>query len=259
MALDAPRSISDETPQVRVGNLFLRNFDEAIFKKLGAVAYEGQYFVKVSGVEPPPFSNDWPIVADHKKSMPGVPIVFAAPNDAITHYVTPQFIIRRQDPELDMSRWSQQKKKYVTKKNGEPLVTVELGKGIGPDGKPYVRTLQGYAVYESQRWPWPYDLVYTIYFRVEGKRAETISNTLLKHMMFSFNPRDGLDVTDDLGDTNSYWTRSQGPTGLSEAIDIANRVRGWAMTISVSGYLDQNYPVEERAVTNTPHPDMKRL
>jgi len=259
MVFDAPQSVSEETPRTRVGDLFLRNYDEAVIKKLGGLVYAGQYFVKVPGVEPPPFSDEWPIVADRRKGMPGIPIVFASPNDALTHYVNPQFVVRRQDPELDMSRWNQQKKKYFTKVDNAEKLTVELGRGIDKDGKPYVRTIEGYGAHESQRWPWPYDITYTIYFRAEGERAETMATNLLRHLMFSFNPRDGIDVTDSLGDVNSYWLRTQAPTGLSEAIDIANRVRGWAMTVSISGYLDQNYPVEEKAVTTAPHPNMKRM
>lgn len=245
-------AIAVETPKVRVGETFVRNFDQGVVKQLQAFLSNGNYFVTVKGVQAPPYSDDHPVEALRRTPMPGVPVIWASPSDAFEDYVNPCIVVRRQDPELALERWNSQRRKYVTPANGAVQSTVNYVSGIGRDGRPYTKTLTGYNKYEVQNWPWAYDLIYTILIRAEGKRAETVGLNLLRHLMRRFQPRDKVDVVDDLGVENSYYLYTEGPTSLHENIDIANRVRGWSLTVKLLGYFDLEDAVDRQAVTQAP-------
>jgi hypothetical protein len=243
--------LSPETPDHLVGDTFVRDYDLGIVQRLGGVVTGEHFFTKVTGVEYPDFPDDFPVVALRRTMMPGVPITLAAPNDATEYWVNPSIIVRRQDPVPAMERWQAgQKLKYVRPAPGAAPVTVVLSKGMDrKTGKVVQRTATGYDAYETKPQPWPFDIPYTILCRAEGNRAESQAQSLLRHIMKRFPPRDNLDVTDSLDSVDGYGMFVDGPTSLSEAMDIAHRVRGWSWSVRVLGYLDIDDPTVEKAVT----------
>jgi hypothetical protein len=238
----APRSTSINTSSVRLGDLFVREFDIAVMQCLGGVVNGRRYYVNIAGVPNPPFPDDYDDPSLRRTPMPGIPIEFAQPHDAFEYYVNPCFIVRRQDPMLAMERWNDQRLKYIIPADGSTTATVEFASGIGKDGKPWSKTITGPNKYETQPEAWAYDLLYSIIWRAEGANAETYGQKMLRHVMRRFQPRCGIDVTDDQGNEFRYTMMCDAPTELNELIDIANRVRGWTQTAKILGYFDLKDP-----------------
>lgn len=235
-------SIEPRKPSERVGDTWVRDYDLAVVKALGAFQANDDMFTHVEGVDPPTYSDDYQVVKLRRQRMPGIPIVFAGPADAFEHAARPQFLVRRQDPELAMERWTEQNRKFTSPAADANPVTIVYSTGIGQSG-PRRLELTGYDKYEEQRWPWAYDMNYTISFQVEGKQAEGKSIVkLLKHLVKCFPPRGSLTVVDSEGIPTLFAMFVDAPTSLNEVIDVANRVRGWAVNARILGYLDTEDP-----------------
>lgn len=162
-----------DTPTTLVGDTFVRDYDQGIVDKLGGILHGANWFADVPNVIAPPYPDDWPDEALRRTQMPGVPITLAGPNEAIAQWVNPSIIVRRMDPQLAMERWSEAKVKYVRPAPGATPVTVQGPKGFNTPGRKYRSlTATGYTKYETKRWPYPYDLMYTILARAEGELAD---------------------------------------------------------------------------------------
>ena len=250
---------SADMPTERIGDLFLRSYDEAIFRKIGAVLSGGDgYFASVVGVTPPSYSDDNPDDKLRRQVMPGVPVNFYGPNEAIVQWVNPGIVIRRGEPILSMERWAEGKLKYCKPADTATAMTVNLGKMIPKKGSPVQIIKSGYDKYETQRWPWPYDLHYTVLARSEGVAAEAQAAAFFLHFLKKLPPRDSLRVEDSLGIDDGFAMFVDGPTDLSEAIDIGRRVRGWAWNVRVVGYLDSYDAEVSNAVLVPPVPNVKQ-
>lgn len=249
--------LAPDTPDYLVGDTFIRDYDLGMIKRLeGFVGANGeQFFAKIQGVPAPSFPDDYPDTTLRRAVMPGVPITLAGPSDAISHWVNPSIVVRRQDPAVAMDRWhAGSRKKYVRPADGATAVTTVLGGGIDKKtGKLVSYTATGYSAYESKPQPWPYDISYTIMARAEGNRAETVSQNLFRFIGKRFPPRDNLDVTDSQGSTDGYTMFVDGPVSLSESMDLAHRVRGWSWSVRILGLLDNDDAIVEKAVTKKPN------
>ena len=229
----------------KIGDVFLREFDEGVVKELGGTIIGNDYYLplnKVPGVEPPLFTEWAEQVGDVGQPMPGIPFIFANPGDESQRYVIPCIRVRREDPSPALERWGSLQDKYRVPAEGEEEKTVQYGN----------RMLIGYSKYEMQSSGWPYDIPYTITVEANGNKARTNSQVMLKHCLGVFGPYGVVHVVDSFGRTRVYNVFGEGPSSLSSVGDIRDRTMIYALSLRVAGELDVQPSRQHQAVVAPP-------
>jgi len=224
-----------ETP---TGDVFIRNFDQAIVDWLEGELYGMQYFLdpsKVPGVVVPLYPDDHGVDSERGTPMPGIPFIFQNPGDNVTRYVLPCIRITAEDPSPALERWNGIHLKWEGATPGATPVNVDMGSG---------RVLSGHSGYTSQSGAYPYDIPYTITLESTGNAAKTHALTLLKYAMKKFPPNGSIRVVDDVGNDRYYTFFVEGPSTLSMVGDIAERAMIYGLSVRVTGELDLHDPVE---------------
>jgi len=227
----------------RLGDVFLRNFDEGIYRSLQYVLHSNRAYVplsKVRGVDPPLFDETHKIKDEVGKPMPGIPIIMANPDDAVQRYNVPCFRITREDPSPALERWMSLNLKYRAPADGATEITVQIGG----------ETITGYDKYEQQAGAWPYDIPYTVTCEGAGIQARTNAHIMLMHLMRAFHPHAVLTINDLAGEERKYEIFVEGPSELSQVSDIRDRTIIHAMSLRVSAELDLSDPKIVQAVTS---------
>lgn len=175
---------------------------------------------------------------------PGVPIIFAYPDDSVKTDVYPSIIVRRDDISPAKERWEPSGLQYRGPGEGALRVSVTL-----PNGQ----VLQGYDRSELRAQAEPFDIMYTISAkaRFRGTTQRNNANALFKHLLKTFPPYGQIVVTDSLGDLRGYDAFNESITNIDEATDIQNRVLGYAITLRVEAELDLEEPETYRTVTGS--------
>lgn len=229
--------IADHT----TGDIFVREFDIAMFDALNAFVQNDRVFVqKINGVKVPLFDEDHTIKEEVGKSMPGIPVIFVNPDDAIQHYNMPCFRITREDVSPALERWMSLHLKSRKPAPGATPVTVNYGG----------RTLTGWSKYEEQDGSWPFDISYTITCESSGLAARTECLLMLRYLMKKMPPYGVVTARDSLGKDRKYNIFVEGPSELGMVTDIRDRGMIMALSVRIEAELDLSDPRVIAAVTS---------
>jgi hypothetical protein len=221
---------------IPTGYVGLDNYDEGVVVTLGGTLRQmpGQpqgienYYIDVQDVSPPP-------------GDPGIPIIFAYPEDTFEKLALPAIVVRRDDIAPDMSRWHPGAQQYRTPAQTSKRAPVSVG------GQP-TGTLVPDLV-EEQAQGEPNDLLYTIVIQARhraGLAARREANAMLRHTMGKYQVYGTVFVKDSLGDWRSYEAFREGVSMLDDSSEVAGRVIGFAVTIRVVAWLDLVGPTVHR-------------
>ncbi len=232
------------------GDVWIRDFDKGIVETMGGEEIDSYYYLdhpKISDVRPPPFPDDYQVVASRGTRMPGVPIKFTNSDDRITDFILPCIVVRRESWEEALGRWPSIHLKYRAPAPGAS--PVEITRGTTPEGEPNV--INGFDQYEQQYGGFPYDITYLISVLTQGLRATSDAQTLLKHVMRTYKPRGSvIKVMDSVGSERLYDAFASGPTDLKEALDIVDKQGGYSLSVKVLGQIDLNEPMLTNPATS---------
>lgn len=229
--------------QSRTGIVSLYNFDRGVITTLKAQLIDDNYFL----------TNVLPVEAP--TGLPGIPIVFAFPEDLFERYKLPVVVIRRDDISPAMNRWHPGMDQYRT-----PAKTAKLRTAV--IGNPGVeRQVSDFDRYESLAQAVPFDITYTISIlarhRGYGPGVQTPTglgsprnqvNRLLDYVLRIYQPFSQVRVEDSLGDTRGYEAFMEAVSHLDEMSEVGDRVLGFAVTLRVEAEMDVNEPLEATTV-----------
>lgn len=205
----------------RTGDVFIRNFDQGVIETLGGYigVPDTEELIAMLGGEKKTYFIDIPEAVPSK-----VPVVFGNPEAVLQKKIYPSFLVLRDDPVPAMSRWhSIGSQKYRVPSVG---AVVEVIGGVS-----------GYSEYETAPQDQPYDLTYQIQVMA---RYEHQSIPMLKKVLRTYPPYSKINLIDSLGQARSYTVFQESLNDISELIDVADRMKGWSVTIRVEGELTLN-------------------
>lgn len=203
------------------GSVGIYEFDRGVVETLGATVHEvGDdfgYYIVGTGVEPPP-------------SLPGIPVVFSNPEE-YEGYVLPCIVVTRDDISPAMNRWHPGTVQYRVPKPGALPVTV-----TGPGGQQ--RT--GYSHMIQRQQGIPYDISYSIQVlhHKRGIASRRSGVLLVTHVMRIYQPYCCVKVVDSVNDVRLYSATAEAVGSQDELVDVADRVTGWSMNLTVEALLD---------------------
>lgn len=245
MAEDATTSQLRERSEGRAptGTVGLRAFDEGVVVTMGAqLAYNSKgvpvnYFLPVAGVKGRVGRDGTPI--------PGVPIVFAFPEDVFEKYDFPLIVVRRDDISPAMNRWHPGTLQYRAPAMSASSVVTDSN-----PGNPDAPDLIGFDSVEELQQAVPYDITYTIsiYARNRGSGTNQ-ANGVLNAILRQYQPYSSITVTDSLGDWRTYSAFQEAISHLDEVPEVVDRVIGFAVTLRIEAELDLNDPETKPTVT----------
>jgi hypothetical protein len=215
----------------RTGTVALRDFDRGVIETLHATVQEGKYYVTVKDVDGPP-------------GWPGVPVVFAYPEDVMQEYRLPYILVTRDDISPAMERWEPGATQYRTEAYGALPSTVTFSAG---------HSVSGYDRVEQLQQATPYDISYTIKILARhrgevGNRDQV--NAILFHCQRIYPPYGKVNVIDSVGDLRTYEAFQEGIANLDNIAEVADRKLGFALTLRVEGELDLHDPITIPTVTH---------
>lgn len=209
------------------GEVFIRNFDKGVADRIGAVetiAPRRGYYVNILGANPLK-----------------VPIIWTNPEQVYEDKIYPSIIINRDAVEPAFQRWhSVHQIEYMAGVSGTEE-SVVVGGVSGAAGIVGGTTVSGYGKVETKAQAYPYDLFYTIsvYARYEHE-----AQPMIKYILRRFPQYSRIFVIDSLGESRSYSTFGEsGIQDLSEIVDVADRVKAYAISFRVEGELDLEDPI----------------
>lgn len=166
-----------------------------------------------------------------------IPCIFNEPEAIYERRVYPSVLLTREDPQINMARWhSVGQLEYIAGVSGT-FEAVQLTRNL---------TVSGYSSVESKIQAMPFDLNYT--FTVFA-RWEHEAIPMLQRVLQRFQPFSRIPVIDSLGDTRTYTTFSDGGwQNQSELVDVADRVKAYAVSVKVEAELDLNDPIVRSTV-----------
>ena len=128
----------------RIGDVYLWEFDKGIFDQLQTILIGDHVYLplsKVPGMKAPLFDENHGVPEEVGKEMPGIPVLFANPDDSIQRYDVPCVRIVREDPSPALERWMSLHLKYKGPAPGAQPVQVQYNNAL---------TLNGFDKYEEQ-------------------------------------------------------------------------------------------------------------
>jgi hypothetical protein len=217
----------------RNGCVFLREFDEGVVLTMKGELIDGNYYLKVPNVSPPP-------------DRPGVPVTFAYPEDVYETHVLPTVVVRRDDISAAMRRWHPGMEAYRTEGDGALPVTVTI-----PGQAPITKFDRS----EVKLQPEPVDIMYTISILArhrQGIGGRNEANRILRYILAFYNAYSSLKVIDDLGDKRTYECFREGISMLDDLPEVSGRMIGFAITLRVEGEFDIAPAQQFKKVTTVP-------
>jgi len=214
------------------GEVTLRDFDQGLVETLGGRVIDGQYYVTIDGVEPPP-------------GDPAIPVLFFFPEDMFSNYRFPAIVVTRDDISLATSRLHPGMQQYrAPAKTGLPT-KVQTPQGVVTY---YTRTVQ-------QAQATPYDITYTInlYSSLRGGfGGRKAANAMLDFVLRKWPVYGQVFVTDSLGERRSYEAFNEGVAALDDVATISERTIQFAVTVRVEAEYDLSPEVVLPTVTAHP-------
>lgn len=197
----------------KTGSVFLRNFDQGVVETMNGevrlIAGQRNYFIDIPACTP---------VA--------VPVIFLNPEQVFEDKIYPSFTMSRSGAFPALQRWhSVGQLEYIADAvSGYSVV----GGVTGPD---FVE-IKAQAI--------PFDITYDIacYARYEREAVP-----MIKHLLRVWQPYSKLRLVDSLGQNRVYSVYNENDVSdLAEVTSVAERVRGYLVSIRVEGELDINDP-----------------
>ena len=180
---------------------------------------------------------------------PGVPIVFAIPEDVFEEFRIPLVMIRRSDFPPGLNRLHPGARQYRVPAVGASPVSVT---------NPVTgQVVQGYDRYATVAAPVPFDFSYElrILARNRAGRQRTSprnqANAVMQYLMEIYKPYTAVFVEDTIGDVRSYHATATYSTD-DELVDVTDRMIGYTINLEVEASLDLYDEVETRAATQFP-------
>lgn len=220
----------------RTGTVGIRDFDLGVVTTLGGVEYDdptagatGVFIPNLPGVCAP-------------DGKPGVPIVFAFPEDVVTDTKLPMILVRREDISPAMERW-------------QPAGTQYRTAGLG--AVPFIANLSGqlqvpgFDRAEQLAQAIPFDIMYTVQIKARFRGAKgnrNAVNALLAYVLRILPPYGKINVIDSIGDLRGYEAFNEGISNMDSVGDVQERELGFAITLRVEAELDLKDPITVKTV-----------
>lgn len=230
----------------KTGFVGLRNFDQGLVETTGAYVEpdkngQPKYWLK-------PGRHLWGDKAEGLPEMPGVPVVFANPEDVNQDMKFPFVLVTRADISPDMERWSLGYQQYRAPADGAVPFTTTLPNGA---------IVNGYDRMEIVPQAIPYNITYSITIKARfrgapGQRNQV--NGIFEHILRKFPPYGTIDVVDSIGDLRKYQAFNESVSNLDSITEVQDRVIGFQMLIRVEAELDLNDPYTAQTVRKVPAP-----
>jgi len=220
------------------GDVWISDFDLGVVRHLGAQQIDDDWWVNIDGVDPPPYPGSYRVAELRGQAMPGIPVIWNAPDDRFQSFVLPCIVVRRDSVDPAPERWPSVHLKYRAGQGEQVTSTWGRTEFTG-----------GYEEYEEQYGSFPYNLMYMFSVLTAGVKAESNAQRMLKHVMKRYPPQGftRIPVLDSLGDERTYDCTAEGPTDLKDALDIVDRQGGFALNVTVQGEIDLNDPLLVKA------------
>lgn len=235
--------------RAKTGVVGLRDFDAGIVTTLGATL---ETVTTPSGVQSRNYFLNIPLVKGRvgRPGLPGVPIIFAFPEDVFEKYDYPLISVRRDDITPTMNRWHPGNLQYRAPAGTAHQTVVNTN-----PGNPNAPDVTYWDKVEQLQQASPYDITYTISImaRNRGGLGQTNqANAILAAVLKVYQPYSLVRVVDSIGDTRSYSVFQESISHLDEVSEVADRVIGFAVTLRVEAELDLLEPELHNTVTNLP-------
>lgn len=203
----------------QTGEVFIRNFDQGVVETMNGTVriIDGQknYFIDVPACTPP-----------------AVPMIFLNPEQVFESKIYPSFVMARTGVYPALQRWhSVGQLEYIV-----GLVSGGTSEVSGRDGS----VISGYNQIETKVQTLPFDLMYDLscYARYEREAIP-----MLKHLLRVWQPYSKINVVDTLGQTRVYSVYNENDVAdIGEIVDVADRMKGYSVSIRIEGELDINDP-----------------
>lgn len=223
----------------RTGTVGIRNFDEGVVVTLGGfIANDGaglpKYWTKVN-------SGPGGDVACGPPGLPGIPIVFAYPEDVLQDYKDPFILVRREDISAAMERW--EPAGYQYRAPGYGAVPFIASTPAGP--------VTGFDRMEQLGQAIPFDITYTIQVRARYRGAtgqRNQANAMFAHVLRIYPPYGKVNVVDSIGDLRGYEAFNEGISNIDNVGEVTERELGFSITLRVEAELDLKDPITLQTV-----------
>jgi hypothetical protein len=221
----------------RIGEVFLRHFDEGVARSLGGTV------VTMTPARAAGMGIDLartPVVpsggACYTVVVPGlgqaaspleVLVHITNPETSLRDYIIPSYVIKRGSPTLAMDRFEVGKLSFRVPASGST-----------PSGV-------GYSAYAERDAPYQWDIPYSIqgHARNQGQGA-----IMFRFMLRKFHPLGAISVWDSLGMERGYDFVLEGVEDLTNLVSLAKRDVAFGASIRVLGEFDLHPEREERSV-----------
>jgi len=222
----------------------LRDFDKGVVTTMGATLFYNErgeprnYYLDVPGVRG----------RVSREGIPGVPIVFAFPEDIWEKYDFPLIVCRRDDITPTMNRWHPGSLQYRA-----PSATGNQTVVNTSPGRPESANVFGFSRMEQLQQAVPYDISYTISIFAHNRGGGTNqANAILNAILRVYPPYCLVHLVDSVGDGRTYEAFQESISHLDDVPEVADRVVGFAVTLRVEGELDLLDPETMATVTALP-------
>lgn len=214
-----------------IGTLAFRDWDRGVFHTLGAEV--AQYVV--DGKKRNIYVARVPGIDSGLEEIDGaVPMKFANPEDAYSHYRLPVIIVRRNDMQPGFAR-----KPWFGISARAPAPGSR--KIVLPDGR------VGADKYREQWRPVPWDINYDV---VVMGRLQNEADLLLTYCLRYLRPPGFVfKVIDSKGDVRKYDAQEVSVSGASELADIADRTIAWSIAFTAWAEVDLEDSTDHVAFT----------
>jgi hypothetical protein len=188
----------------------------------------GMFIPTVTGVCPP-------------DGAPGIPVVFANPEDVLKDYKDPVILVTRSDISPAMERWQPGGNQYRAPGVGAIPFVATLGN----------QTVHGFDRMEQLPQAKPFDITYTVSVKARYRGAKgnrNNANNLFMHVLRTYPPYGKIDLIDSIGDHRSYEAFNEGIANIDSVGEVQERELGFAITLRVEAELDINDPTTVKTV-----------
>lgn len=214
----------------RQGIVTIRDFDRGVVETLGAQVIDDHYYiVGLAEYDPPP-------------GTPGIPVVFAHPEEVFRTHRTPVIEVRRDDINPAMSRWHPGMTTYQVPSYGANPIRSPL-----PND-----TRTSWDRQDVMQQSTPFDILYTISIQARQRQFMAAANQLLAYVLNVYQPYGGVYVTDSIGDVRSYEAFLESIAPADNVPEVGERNIGFALSLRVEAELDINPPKTYKTVSKAP-------
>lgn len=214
----------------RPGIVTIRDFDRGVVETLGAKPIGDHYYITdLAEYDPPP-------------NLPGIPVVFAHPEEVFRTQRIPLIEVRRDDINPAISRWHPGWTVYNVPAYGARPVTSPIP---GDTRKDWNRR-------ETYQQTAPFDILYTISIQARQRQYMAAANHILRYVLGIYQPYSAVYVTDSEGDRRSYEAFLDSIAPADNVPEVGERMIGFALSLRVEAELDINLPTTHSTVTKLP-------